>query len=480
MKYQRNLLSIIVSSIFATGLAAYAPGAMAGFEVVSNPNTPYVYQISGAQRKVVDVREERVVGATANTLHHGHIDMDMVMIPVAANRGVDMLTGLRGIVPESQGWRVFALKGVNLRNKIEWNSAQTWVIALDGMLLKNRLIADINWENREITLAPMSNRSYASQLLSQGKDKSILRHVTVRQQYETPEPLIALRLQPAHAAITEARSVPIATVEVPVRALGEVGDNRGSANIGVRVPDGAIDSMISQRVEQATKAKMAQLEALEAQYREKLEQLNARSKQIKPEPSSVPQDATTVKPVAQPISFDDSDSKPVTAGKMMRADYRFPMPAAGGYKMSKMGLSNAALASTDDAKPTIRKVRFDAAEAQSTSSVVDNNVITEVSTTSVNNNVVSFPVQANIEVVEASRTKWEISLNDKTLRNALLRMASKNGYSLSYQTKDQDIKMGGTFFGTFDGALREIEIATGKRIRQVESRLLGRLIIVTD
>ncbi|BBB63362.1 hypothetical protein UNDKW_5089 [Undibacterium sp. KW1] len=479
MKYPRNLLSILVSSIFATGFAAYAPVALAGFEVVSNSNTPYVYQISGAQRKVVDVREERVVGATANTLHHGHIDMDMVMIPVAANKGVDMLTGLRGIVPESQGWRVFALKGVNLRNKIEWNSAQTWVIALDGVLLKHKLIADINWESREITLAPMSNRNYASQLLSQGKDKSILRHVTVRQQFETPEPLIALRLQPAHAAITEARAVPIASVDVPVRALGEVGDNRGSASVGVKVTDGTIDSMINQRVEQATREKMAQLEALEAQYREKLEQLNARSQQVKPEPSSAPQDATTTKPVAQPISFEDGDAKPTSATRMMRADYRFPRPAAGGYRMSRMDLP-AAVAGADEAKPAMTKARFAAAEAQATSSVVDNNVITEVATTTANSSVISFPVQANVEVQEASRTKWEISLNDKTLRNALLRLASKNGYSLSYQTKDQDIKMGGTFFGTFDGALREIEIATGKRIRQVESRLLGRLIIVTD
>ncbi|MFZ6733185.1 hypothetical protein ACO0LG_14760 [Undibacterium sp. Ji42W] len=479
MKYPRNLLSILVSSIFATGFAAYAPVAVAGFEVVSNSNTPYVYQISGAQRKVVDVREERVIGATANTLHHGHIDMEMVMIPVAANKGVDMLTGLRGIVPESQGWRVFALKGVNLRNKIEWNSAQAWVIALDGVLLKHKLIADINWESREITLAPMSNRSYASQLLSQGKDKSILRHVTVRQQFETPEPLIALRLQPAQAAITEARAVPIASVDVPVRALGEVGDNRGNTNVGVKVSDDTIDSMISQRVEQATRAKMAQLEVLEAQYREKLEQLNARSKQVKPEPSSVPQDATTVKPVAQPISFEEGDVKPASAGRMIRADYRFPRPAAGGYRMSKMDLS-AAVAGGDEIRPTITKARFAVAEAQATSSVVDNNVITEVATTSANSSVVSFPVQANVEVQEAPLTKWEISLNDKTLRNALLRLASKNGYSLSYQTKDQDIKMGGTFFGTFDGALREIEIATGKRIRQVESRLLGRLIIVTD
>lgn len=478
MKYPRNLLSILVSSIFATGFAAYAPAAMAGFEVVSNSNTPYVYQISGAQRKVVDVREERVVGATANTLHHGRIDMDMVMIPVAANKGVDMLTGLRGIVPESQGWRVFALKGVNLRNKIEWNSAQTWVIALDGVLLKHKLIAEINWESREITLAPMSNRSYASQLFSQGKDKSILRHVTVRQQFETPEPLIALRLQPAHAAITEARTVPIASVDVPVRALGEVGDNRGNTSVGVKVSDGTIDSMIDQRVEQATRAKMAQLEALEAQYREKLEQLNARSQQVKPEPSSIPQDATTAKPVAQPISFEDDDAKPTPAARMMRADYRFPRPAAGGYRMSRMDLPATATGG-DDARPAITRARF-AAEAQGTSSVADNNVITEVATTSANSSVISFPVQANVEVQEAFRTKWEISLNDKTLRNALLRLASKNGYSLSYQTKDQDIKMGGTFFGTFDGALREIEIATGKRIRQVESRLLGRLIIVTD
>ncbi len=478
MKYPRNLLSILVSSIFATGFAAYAPVAMAGFEVVSNSNTPYVYQISGAQRKVVDVREERVVGATANTLHHGRIDMDMVMIPVAANKGVDMLTGLRGIVPESQGWRVFALKGVNLRNKIEWNSAQTWVIALDGVLLKHKLIAEINWESREITLAPMSNRSYASQLFSQGKDKSILRHVTVRQQFETPEPLIALRLQPAHAAITEARTVPIASVDVPVRALGEVGDNRGNTSVGVKVSDGTIDSMIDQRVEQATRAKMAQLEALEAQYREKLEQLNARSQQVKPEPSSIPQDATTAKPVAQPISFEDGDARPTPAARMMHADYRFPRPAAGGYRMSRLDLPATATGG-DDTRPAITRARF-AAEAQGTSSAADNNVITEVATTSANSSVISFPVQANVEVQEASRTKWEISLNDKTLRNALLRLASKNGYSLSYQTKDQDIKMGGTFFGTFDGALREIEIATGKRIRQVESRLLGRLIIVTD
>jgi|GEM_PF-2341487 len=477
MKYQRSLLSVIVSSIFAGGVSVYAPSAMAGFEVVSNPNTPYVYQLSGAQRKLVDVREERVIGATANTLHHGRIDMELVMIPVAANKGVDMLTGLRGIVPESQGWRVFALKGVNLKNKIEWSSAETWVMALDGMLLKNKLIADINWESREITLVPISNRAYASQLISQGKDKSILRHVTVRQQYETPEPLIALRLQPAQATITEARTVPIATVEVPVRTLAEVGDSRGSTSIGVKMSDATIDSMISQRVEQATKEKMAQLEALEAQYRDKLEQLNARSKQIKAEPSSVSQDETKNKPVAQPISVDDHDSKQVT-GRMVRADYRFPAPATGGYKMSKTGLFNAA--NSDESNTSIRPVKFDAAEAQSTTSVVDNNVITEVATTSANNNVVSFPVQANVEVVEAPRTKWEISLNDKTLRNALLRMASKNGYSLSYQTKDQDIKTGGTFFGTFDGALREIEIATGKRIRQVESKLLGRLIIVTD
>jgi len=477
MKYPRNLLSILVSSIFATGFVAYAPVAMAGFEVVSNPSTPYVYQISGEQRKVVDVREARVIGATANTLHHGLIDMDMVMIPVAANKGVDMLTGLRGIVPESQGWRVFALKGVNLRNKIEWNSAQTWVIALDGVLLKHKLIADINWESREITLAPMSNRNYASQLLSQGKDRSILRQVTIRQQYETPEPLIALRLQPAQAALTEGREVPVASVDVPVRALGEVGDNRGSTSVGVKVSDGTIDSMINQRVEQATRAKMAQLEALETQYREKLEQLNARSKQIKPEPSSAPQDATTTKPVAQPISVEDAAVKPASADRMIRTDYRFPRPAAGGYRMSRMDLP----ASGDEqAKPLITKARFNAAEAQAVSSVVDNNVITEVATTSANSGVISFPVQTNVEVQEAPRTKWEISLNDKTLRNALLRLASKNGYSLSYQTKDQDIKMGGTFFGTFDGALREIEIATGKRIRQVESRLLGRLIIVTD
>lgn len=469
MECQRKLLSIMVSGIFVGIAGVYAPNAMAGYEVVADPNTPYVYQISAAPKRVIDVREERVVGATANTIHHGMVNMEMAMIPVAGNKGIDMLSGLRGIVPESQGWRVFALKGVNVRKKIDWSGSDSWIVTLDGVLLKNKLIADINWDAREITLAPMYNKTYATKLATQTKEKSILRLVTVRQQFETPEPLIALRLQPAQSAITEARSLPVATVDVPVRTLAEVGENRGVANIGVKMSDGTIDSVINQRVEQATREKMSQLEALEAQYREKLEQLNARSKQLNPELHDENQVQPAPKPAVQHIDFRHSASNKTG---MMQADFRYSGSDIGGYRKVKMAWG----VSDGGGSASMTKVAFGDVEANKPFPQD-----TVAAMPSVNSgNVVSVPVQAEVEVTEAPQTKWEVSLNDKTLRNALMRMAARNGYSLSYQTKDQEIKMAGTFYGTFDAALREIEIATGKRIRQVESRLLGRLIIVTD
>ncbi|MCH8621277.1 hypothetical protein [Undibacterium sp. TS12] len=476
MECQRSVLSVMVAGIFAGTACVYAPGAMAGYEIVSNQSTPYVYQIAGASRKVIDVREERVIGATANTIHHGYINMDMAMVPVAANRGIDMLGGLRGIVPESQEWRVFALRGVNVKHKIDWASSESWVMTLDGVLLKNKLIADINWDNREITLAPMSNKTYAQQLARQDKQRSVLRLVTVRQQYETPEPLIALRLHPAQSALTEGRSLPVASVDVPVRTLEEVGDNRGNANIGVKMPDAAIDTLINQRVEQATREKMAQLEALEAQYREKLEQLNARSKQIKSEQPASNEGSVLPKPAAQNIGFKE---KPFSSNGMMRADYRYPGPMRGGYQMTRLGWSSTNEKMVSDDQVMKKNVRLDTAVAVTNPVAADNAAASET-VTPAPANVLSFPVQSNVEVTEPAQTKWEITLNDKTLRNALTRLASRNGYSLSYQTKDQEIKMGGTFFGTFDAALREIELATGKRIRQIESRLLGRLIMVTD
>ncbi len=390
----------------------------------------------------MDVREERVIGATANTIHHGIVDMSLVMVPVAGNKGVDMLTGLRGIVPESQNWRVFSLRGVNVRNKIDWNSAESWIVSLDGVLLKHKLIADINWDAREITLAPLSNKVYASQLAKQAKDRSVLRLVTIKQQFETPEPLIALRLQPAQSALTEARALPVATVDVPVRTLAEVGDNKGVANIGVKLSDGSLDAMINQRVELATKEKMAQLQALEAQYREKLEQLDLRGKQLKLEPSSDQgKEVIPAKPTAQNISF-TWDTAPVVSGR--RTEYRFPGKGTDG------GMMKAAWVSSN--MPSVINTSGQAAQESSTSFQDDGSPAHDASSYGKRDDVVSMPVQASVEVVEASQTKWEVTLNDKTLRNALMRMASRNGYSLSYQTKDQDIKMAGTLYGTFEAA----------------------------
>lgn len=468
MKFKRNLIGMMVSTCFTAGVAPYA---MAGFEVVSNSNTPYVYQLSGAQRKVIEVREQRVIGATANTLHQGQINMDLVMVPVAANKGVDMLTGLRGIVPQSQGWRVFAHKSVNTRAKVEWHQADNWLMALDGMLLKQKLIAEINWDRREITLVALSNKSYAAQLRQQDKERNVLRQTVVRQQYETPEPLIALRLQPAHASITEATSVAVASVEVPVRALAEVAEHAELNPIAVARPDEAqLERMVQQRVEQATRERLLQLQALEAQYREKLEQLNQRAQQV-------------IAPETQSNSI-QPESDLNAAAKKTRHTLN-PMAMPGLMKTSYIQ------AQSDEPARMIMNASLLSEQVSSEDKLANTPVMqvaepiqltqhTDAAKQVQPAQAISFPVQTGIEVEQAAKTKWEISVHDKTLRNALTRMASKNGYSLSYQTKDQDIKSTGSYYGTFDEALRELEIASGKRIRTVESKLLGRLIIVTD
>lgn len=473
MKFQPSLLSQLVMGTFVAAISVASPVSYAGFEIVGNPNTPYVYQLSSAPRKVIDVHEERVLGATANTLHRGHPQMDLVMIPVAANKGVDMLTGLRGIVPESQGWRVYALKGVNTRSRVEWNQSDNWLTALDGLLLRHKLIAEISWANREITLAPLSNKSYAAQLRNQAKELGIVRQVLVRKQYETPDPLLALRLQPAQAAHTEARSVAVNTIEVPVRAVSEFAERPSQALSTQALPAADIEQLVNQRVEQATRERLVRLEALEAQYREKLEQLNQQAKKnATPGLTQPAANSTSSSPISLQAQVPQPDTKPQALSLPAESAHVKPADSA---RLQQVSLRHEVF----DDEEVVDAVQITPAPP---------NVSAQLNRSNVNSGVVpagtasevSLPLQTGLEVQQAPRTKWEVSLQDKTLRNALSRMAARNGYSLSYQTQDQDILAPGSYYGTFDEALRELELVSGKRIRTIESKLLGRLIIVTD
>lgn len=470
MIFQRCLLSQMVMGTFATAIFVAAPSSYAGFEIVGNTNTPYVYQLSGAPRKVVDVREERIIGATANTVHRGQVDMELVMIPVAANKGVDMLTALRGIVPESQGWRVFSLRGVNTRAKVEWNSATNWLSALDSLMLRHKLIAEINWGNREITLAPFSNKLYAAQLRNQSKQQGIIRQVIVRQQYETPEPLLSLRLQPAQAAHTEARSVAVNSIDVPVRALAEVAERPAASLQATAVSQDSIEQLVNQRVEQATREKLAQLQALEAQYREKLEQLSRQANQIK--------ETQREGKLKSPAPGKSAISLPSQSDKLGADKMEQPMKSDLRYTSERQA--------TNFMRTDLRHEVFDEELAPETAGLTElpkSADAAEVAAAPATLNAVvqlNMPLQTGMEIQQAPRTKWEVSPQDKTLKNAMMRMAARNGYSLSYQTQDQEIQAPGTYYGTFDEALRELELASGKRIRTIESKLLGRLIIVTD
>ena len=124
-----------LSSLAALAMVAYCGLAHAGFEVQD-----------GAKPKLPAVAGLSQVGAPSSA-------------PSAARgmaRDISLLVALKQVVPQGQGWRAKKVGAVNMEQVVSWSGqGRAWTEVLGQLARENNFAAVVDWQRREVTIAPV-------------------------------------------------------------------------------------------------------------------------------------------------------------------------------------------------------------------------------------------------------------------------------------------------------------------------------------
>lgn len=133
-----------VSNLVATAMIACCGSAHAGF-TIEDANaanaTKAAYRQGEAQSQGAAGLAQSGVPPGPQPAAHGMA------------RDVTLLTALKQIVP--QGWRAKRAGGLDLNRLVSWRGeGKSWVDVMQGIAVSNNFSAMIDWDTREVTVAP--------------------------------------------------------------------------------------------------------------------------------------------------------------------------------------------------------------------------------------------------------------------------------------------------------------------------------------
>lgn len=90
------------------------------------------------------------------------------LIPISGfAQDLPLMTVLKQIVPN--GWKATKIGNVDLNKNASWKGGQSWVKTLDTIAIAEGFSANVNWNNKVVTITPTTSSS-SSSVVSSGKN----------------------------------------------------------------------------------------------------------------------------------------------------------------------------------------------------------------------------------------------------------------------------------------------------------------------